>query len=298
MVDNDGKVTSKVYDLLLEDEYFNFRIETQTGEFVSKVREEYQKILMDIKEKCFTSLDFISDQANRISKLIHETYHDKPYFAWEDENAIFRNSENLKWYGLIMHIDRSKLEKGSTFKVNVLNVKLDKDKIVKLLEKKGYYKAYHMNKTYWISIILDDTLDDLEIMECIKESHSYTETTKEWLVPANPKYYDIIHHFMENDTVIWKQSTNIKQHDIVYLYVGSPYSSILYQCEAIRVNINKKYQDENIVMDKMMELKLLRKYPQEEYTFDKLKIYGIKAIRGSRNVPRKLSLALNKKEKE
>ncbi len=294
-VDEKGILKGKVYDLLLDDEYFNFRVETQTGEFVGKVKEEYQKILEDIKEKCFTSLDFTTEQANRISALIYDTYQDRPYFAWEDENGVFRNPDNLKWYGLIMNIDRSKLNRKQSGKIDVLNVKLDKDKIIKLLDKKGFYKAYHMNKTYWITIVLDDTLKDLEIMECIKESHAYTETTEEWIVPANPKFYDIIDHFKKSDVVTWKQSTNIKEHDIIYLYVGSPYSSIMYQCEAIKVNIAKKYQDENLSMDKMMELKLLREYPKDLYTFKKLNAYGIKAIRGSRSVPKKLSLQLNKK---
>lgn len=45
----------------------------------------------------------------------------------------------------------------------------------------------------------------------------------------------------------------------------------------------------------MERLKLLRKYPKEEFSLDQLKIYGVKSIRGPRSVPKKLSEKLNQK---
>ena len=72
-----------------------------------------------------------------------------------------------------MHVDRSRFsnEQGP---VEILNIKLDENEIQDLLLKDGYYKAYHMNKTKWITITLDDTLSDEVIMEHIKESHTYS----------------------------------------------------------------------------------------------------------------------------
>ena len=68
-----------------------------------------------------------------------------------------------------MNINESKLNNGSE-DIEIINVKLDKDKILSLLNKKGFYKAYHMNKNNWISIILNDTLKDDEIFKLIDES--------------------------------------------------------------------------------------------------------------------------------
>ena len=45
------------------------------------------------------------------------------------------------------------------------------------LNQKGIYPAYHMNKKHWISIFLDETFSDGEIMEYIKKSRMYTELT-------------------------------------------------------------------------------------------------------------------------
>lgn len=171
-----GIVSGIVYDMNTDEEYINFRIQQQGGEFVSKVREAYQMILMDIKERCFETLFFESEQANRITKKINERYHDKPEFLWEKDrtSAVFRNPVNKKWYGLIMHINKGKLDEESIVDIDVLNLKLDDKLIPELLKRDGFYQAYHMNKKYWVSIVLDNTISDEELLTYIHDSHAYT----------------------------------------------------------------------------------------------------------------------------
>jgi predicted DNA-binding protein (MmcQ/YjbR family) len=75
-----------------------------------------------------------------------------------------------------MNINRNKLDKArEDEEIEVINVKLKADKIATLLLKPGFYPAYHMNKKNWITISLDNTLKDEEIMNYIIESHQYTE---------------------------------------------------------------------------------------------------------------------------
>ena len=81
---------------------------------------------------------------------------------------------------------------------------------------------------------------------------------------------------------------------MVYLYVAYPYSTIIYKCEAIEVNIPYEYQDKNISMNHIMKLKLVDRYNEKEYTFSKLNEYGIKTIRGPRRMPETLSKEINK----
>ena len=294
-VDEQGKVSGKVFDLNVGEEYVNFRIERQVGEFVSKVREEYRKILEEIRNQCFQKLHFINEQSNRIEQQILSCYHDEPEFVWETSPGfgIFRNPRNKKWYGLIMNIDSSKLDSNTSGEVEVINVKLDSKRIQELLSKEGFYKAYHMNKKNWITIVLDDTLKDEVIMECIVESHHYTEVGDAWLIPANPKFFDIIKAFQEQDIITWKQSSNINVGDLVYIYVGSPYSAILYQCEAIEVDIPYQYKDKNLSMSRIMKIQKIKEYPKDQYTFDVLNDYGIRAIRGPRSMPKELSDEMN-----
>ena len=300
-VTNDGQVKGKVIDLNTDEEYINYRIEEQVGEFVNTVRQEYSNILEDIANHCFIIEPFIYEQSNRISNRILQKYGDKPEFMWNTAPGygVFRNPISQKWYALIMNIDKSKIDKGSG-EVEILNLKLDKNTVSKLLKQKGFYNSYHMKKSDWISIILDDTNSDEIIMNLIEKSHSNTlgnnikKSKSEWIVPVNPKYYDLEKAFNENNIIIWKQSTNILVGDIVYLYVASPFSAIMYKCKVIKVNIPYKYDDGKVRMSKVMQIELLRKFDKADYPFSKLKDYGIKAIRGPRHIPKELSKEINK----
>lgn len=170
-IDNKGVVSGKVFDLQVNEEYTNIRTE-MNGEFVSRVREEYRNILIDIKKRCFEDKCFIYNQTNKIVKYINDKYNIEPEFLWKKYPyfGIFRNKNNNKWFALITNVDKSKIDKGIG-EVELLNIKLDKDKIKFLLDKDGFFEAYHMNKKSWISIILNDTLADEMIFELINESY-------------------------------------------------------------------------------------------------------------------------------
>jgi len=288
-ITNDNQVKGKIYDLELDDEYIAYRIEYSKGEFVNKIKDFFENKLLDIKNKCFIDNNFIYPQANRISNLIKEKYNIEPEFLWKDDNknAVFRNLSNKKWMGIIMNINKNKLTSEDK-DIEAINVKLDDEKIPSLLEKKGIYKAYHMNKKYWVTISLDETLSDEEIMEYIEESYSYTVITNEWVVPANPKYYDVVNCFNNTNRVTWKQSSSIHEKDTVYLYVGAPYSCIMFKCKAIKTNIPYSYKDSNLKISNTMDLELIKAYPHNKYTFKEVSQYGLKAIRGPRRMPKKL----------
>ena len=297
---NDSIVKAKIFDLSTNEEYTNFRIEENTGSFVNQIREEFKNLLKDIKNNCFTKEDFLFEQSNRIAKLIKEKYGDNPEFEWEKFRgyATFRNKDSKKWYGIIMNVDKNKLDGKSNGEVEIIDIKLDSCEIEKLLNSNGFYPAYHMNKKSWISIILDNTISDENIMNLIEKSYSYTilnkNSTNEWIVPANPKYFDIEKALKENNTIMWKQSTDIKINDIVYLYVGKPYSSIMYKFKVTEVNIPYEYKDENLKMQKVMKIDLIKKYKKGKLSFNKLKDFGINSIRGPRYMPLELSKYINK----
>lgn len=118
---------------------------------------------------------------------------------------------------------------------------------------------------------------------------------KEWIIPSNPKYYDIIHAFDNTDVIDWKQGAGIKKGDMIFMYVGAPVSAILYKCKVTETNIPYQYQDKNLTITVLMKIKLLRRYDPSQFTFDVLKSeYGIYAVRGPRGIPNSLSEALEK----
>ena len=164
-IHSDGSVSGKVYDTETGDEYSNIRVKSARGAFVMQVREEYQKILQNIADSCFISKYFVSEQANRMTQFINEKYGTVPEFLWErtPSDGIFRHSENQKWYGIIMYIPYERLNK------------IDLAEREMLLMNEGCYPAYHMNKKHWMTVVLDDTLTDQEIITYVESSYENTK---------------------------------------------------------------------------------------------------------------------------
>ena len=108
---------------------------------------------------------------------------------------------------------------------------------------------------------------------------------KDWIIPANPKYYDVVGAFETSDIVTWKQSSDIHVGDIIYMYVAAPYSSILYKCRAVEVDIPYNFSDENLTLKQAMKVELLKKYESGVWSFERIKQFGVYAVRGPRNMP-------------
>ena len=77
-----------------------------------------------------------------------------------------------------MNILRNKIDVGNE-EIEIIDLKLVENRVEELLQQKGFYKAYHMNKKSWIAIILDDTLKDEEIIKIVDESYKIIDTLNE-----------------------------------------------------------------------------------------------------------------------
>ena len=60
----------------------------------------------------------------------------------------------------------------------VMNVKVLPADVKNLILEEGIYECYHMNKKNWVSIILDDTLEDSRIEELLQQSYLLTKSSK------------------------------------------------------------------------------------------------------------------------
>ena len=282
-------IDSKLIDLSFNEEYKLIDSDS-VGTFIGVLKEECEKILLDIRDKCFYKEAFRFIQSNRISNLIKEKYNANPEFLWENAegSAIFRNSGNDKWFAIIMDVNKNRLVKDENVIVEVINVKLD-ELVETYLTKKGIYKAYHMSKKNWVSIILDETLTDNEIMELVDISYNKINVTKCYLVPANPLYYDIEHAFDNNDIINWKQGRGIKVNDIIFMYVAKPIQAILYMCKVLETNIEYEYRSKELNIDSLMKIKLLKTFNPSDFTYDALvNKYNISFIRGPRPLTKEL----------
>jgi alkylated DNA nucleotide flippase Atl1 len=166
-------------DNMIGEEYIPLRMPNYEGAFVGSVRAAYEELLLGIADACCTEVSFVSDQSNRIAALIFDRYSVEPDFPWDEgeknPSGVFRHAGNNKWFGLIMNIDRRHLDKSADSEtVDVINLKADENKTAALHKIRGVYPAYHMNHSKWISVVLDDTLDDRDVMDLVDESFDLT----------------------------------------------------------------------------------------------------------------------------
>ena len=188
--------------------------------------------------------------------------------------------------------------------VPVINLKID-DVILHdmVIREDGIMPAYHMNKQHWITVLLDGTVSEDRVRSLLDISYNATapkrrrkavREPKEWIIPANPKFYDVEGAFAKDNIITWKQGAGIIKGDTVYMYVAAPVSAILYKCRVLETDIPYDYQDENLTITALMKIELLKRYDRDAFTFSVLgEDYGIFAIRGPRGVPFSLSEALN-----
>ena len=169
----ENKMTSKLIDLVNEDEYILVDITESTGEFVGKVREEYENILNDIIVKCTNRDAFKCKQSKEIIKYIKEKYNDELEFLWKkfDNNAICRNKQNNKWYAIFCTVTEDKIGINSNKIIEIIDIRYQKENIDKIIDNKKIYPGYHMNKKSWITIKLDDTVETKKIFDFIDNSY-------------------------------------------------------------------------------------------------------------------------------
>ena len=242
----------------------------------------------------------------KINEYIKNQYGVGPEYPWQkyDDNAVYRHKDNKKWFALMMNVGRDKLGLSGSGSVSVINLKID-DIIMRdaIIKEEGIMPAYHMNKLHWITVLLDGSVPEDYVKSLLDISYNATATkrrkkqsrgSKEWIIPANPKFYDVEGAFAENSIIDWKQGAGIIKGDTVYLYVAAPVSAILFKCKVLETDIPYDYRDKNLSIKALMKIELLKRYDRNKFTFSVLgDEFGIYAIRGPRGVPFSLSEALN-----
>lgn len=161
-----------VIELPFNEEYILFNVLDSKGKFVSKIRKKVNELIEDIVNSCFSSLDY----RKLLLDYVREKYGTIPEEPWEDNNhATIKTSNSKKWYGIFMYLPYKTLGLDKSGKIDVLNVKLNPELIESLIDKKHFFPAYHMNKKYWITILLDSDMDLNLVKSLIDESFNLVE---------------------------------------------------------------------------------------------------------------------------
>lgn len=115
-------------------------------------------------------------ERDKIFKYVNKNHQIVPENLWKKypHYAVLRHSSNNKWYAIIMDVKKTILDFKNQVLKNIMDIKLDKDDILILQDKPGFLPAYHMNKTYWVSI----RIGKVKTKEIIKLINASFELTK------------------------------------------------------------------------------------------------------------------------
>ena len=164
---------SKVIDNILDEEYILVDVDNAVGSFVGKVREEYELLLRDIINNCTSTERFKYKQTNDVLRYIKKTYQDNIEYLWEKfpNCGAIRNKINNKWYGLIVSIESNKIGLDSNEEIEIIDIRYQSKDINSIIDNKNIFPGYHMNKKNWITVILNNSLDNNIIYSLIDNSY-------------------------------------------------------------------------------------------------------------------------------
>ena len=93
-------------------------------------------------------------------RYISESYGiDGEYTFGDTSTAVYRHPSNRKWFAIVMNIPKRRLGIGGEEHIDIVNLKCDPNIVPDLVREEGIFPAYHMNKTHWISVLLDGSKD-------------------------------------------------------------------------------------------------------------------------------------------
>ena len=114
---------------------------------------------------------------DKVTKYISNQYGVDPEYPWDNypEYTVFRHRDNKKWFALIMKVGCDKIGIKGEGQVDVINLKID-DPILHdtLVHEKGIIPGYHMNKQYWITVMLDGSVSEDQVYRLIDTSFAAT----------------------------------------------------------------------------------------------------------------------------
>lgn len=204
---SEQKNKSKLIEIDTGEEYIPVDIIDSTGQFVGRLREEYEHLLNDIINKCTNPNIFKSDQTKEIINYIKDKYRDDLEFLWEkfDNNAIWRNKQNDKWYGILLTISKRKLGINSDEIVEIIDLRYQKENIEDIINNENIFPGYHMNKKSWITIKMDNSMETQEIFKLIDNSYNLSVGNKSSLSNMEMKVLEYLTTIPKGKVVTYKQ---------------------------------------------------------------------------------------------
>jgi len=165
-------LTADVFETATDEKYVLFNVASAHGAFVGQIRSEVQNVIEEIRDKCFISRDI----KEKYVDFLHSYFNAPGDNPWAEEpynsSTVYRCPNN-KWFALIMQIKFKNLGFESDEPVWIVNLKAEK--VESITDKKSIFPAYHMNKKYWITVLLTAVTDFEKLCELTKKSFALVQ---------------------------------------------------------------------------------------------------------------------------
>ena len=169
---SDKTLTADVFETSTNEKYVLFNVVSAQGAFVGQIRSEVQDVIGEIRDKCFISQDI----KEKYVDFLHSYFNalgDNPWAAEPYDSSTVYRCPNKKWFALLMQIKFKNLGFESDEPVWVVNLKAEN--VEAITDKKSIFPAYHMNKKYWITVLLTAVTDFEKLCELTKNSYALVQ---------------------------------------------------------------------------------------------------------------------------
>ncbi len=104
------------------------------------------------------------------------TTEEKPWLD-SPEFSVFRHPSNKKWFAVIMPVFAGRLGLDIDKDIEIINLKCEPLMIDDIVDNKSIFRAYHMNKTHWLSVYIDKA-DENKLKMLVDISFELTDTNR------------------------------------------------------------------------------------------------------------------------
>lgn len=165
-------LSADVFETATNEKYVLFNVASAHGAFVGQIRSEVQDVIEEIRSKCFISQNI----KERYVDFLHSYFKaagDNPWAEQPYDTSTVYRCPNNKWFALIMQIKFKNLGFESDEPVWAVNLKTEN--VESITDKKSIFPAYHMNKKYWITVLLTAVTDFEKLCELTKKSFALVQ---------------------------------------------------------------------------------------------------------------------------
>lgn len=169
-------VESDIMDSVMNEPFLPYsQVESQGG-FVTGLVHEVECWINDVFHSAQLPQDFYLHEIQRYIALHYSVLGRNPFTRVEQAIGFYTPIQQ-KWFALMMPIDATKLSATLTGTVWIINLKLNDEKD-DIIDFKQVFPAYHMNKKYWVSYVLNNQCDMDLVKRLINTSFNNVEKSR------------------------------------------------------------------------------------------------------------------------